>query len=290
MAFLRTLALTSLSAIGAANHLAGPMQSRMDACMAEKCAAFSTFQTSPNFAGTGLSFAAFTSPPMNSVPFIYDMDYALTAMGYKSGTFSYRNVSGQPQNLTADSSGYNHTDVFSCMCEKCGSTLEAIFQPVGRMICTMVGHDLPCQTEFDACVAANGAGAGATGSLAGADLKYPPVGGGGDRSRSASVCHPEAAFYGYQVAWNLTADCNCDGTALNAGGGATALALAKCVTNSRINAYNASYNTLQYVGGAACPPPTPCPTTPVVRDTGTSGAAAAALSAAASAVLVAASL
>eukprot|EP01047_Picozoa_sp_COSAG01_P075614 COSAG01_NODE_13011_length_1649_cov_2.258065_1_plen_284_part_00 len=281
---LRTLALASLAAGAAANHLAGPMQDRMNACMADKCAAFSTFQTAANFAGTGMTFAAFTSPPMNSVPFIYDMDYALTAMGFKSGNFSYRAVQGAPQNLTADSSSYNHTDVFSCMCDKCGSTLEAIFQPVGRMICTMVGYNLPCQTEFDACTAANGVGTGATGSLAGGDLKYPAAGGGGNRAKGASVCHPEAAFYGYQVGWNLTADCNCAGTALKAGGGTTALALAKCVSTSRMNAYNATMNTLKYVGPATCPAPN-CPAAKQA------GAATAALSAAAaSAVLLAASL
>jgi hypothetical protein len=299
---LRTLALASLAAGAAANHLAGPMQDRMNACMADKCAAFSTFQTAPNFAGTGMTFATFTTPPKNSVPFIYDMDYALTAMGFKSGNFSYRAVDGAPQNLTADSSSYNHTDVFSCMCQHCGSTLEAIFQPVGRMICTMVGHNLPCQTEFDACTAANGVGTGATGSLAGGDLKYPAVGGGGNYAKGASVCHPEAAFYGYQVGWNLTADCNSNGTALKAGGGATALALAKCVATSRAAAYPTTLNCLDDIGGTSCGVPAAACAPPTCTGSATygcvptiqskpAGAATTALSAAAaSAVLLAASL
>ena len=244
-------AAATLASTAAAAHLNGPMDDRMDACIAKNCATFSDFMDAADFQGTGMSFGTFVSPPMNSNPFIYDQTFTTNVLGLKgaTGNFMYRKVGGQPQNITGKATK-DHSAHFECVCEKCGGPIEAIFQPIGRAICETVGKSLPCQTEFDACKAANAGSITSTGSLAAGNLKYPPVGGGGNWTASADVCHPEAAFYGYKVGYNLTEDCNAGKTALKKGGGATAFALAKCVAKSRVGAYQADFNC--QIGRASC--------------------------------------
>ena len=206
-----------------ANHLLGPMDDRSKACTADKCAAFNTMNTAPNFNGLGMSFATFTRPDVNSDPFIYDMAYALNVIGYTNNSYLYRpckdGAAGgsctDPQNLTAVPHE-NLTATFSCMCENCAATLEAIFQPIGRAICSAIGKDLPCAKEFDDCKKANAGKITSTGSLAAKNLKYPAVTSGA----STDVCHPEAAKMGYKVGFNLTADCAADKKSLKVGGGA----------------------------------------------------------------------
>merc|ERR1711871_1888854 len=97
------------------------------------------------------------------------------------------------------------------------------------------------------------------------DLKFTPV---GPNTRNGAVCWPEASFSSYKVGYNLTQDCNAAGTALKAGGGATALALARCVAKSRTEAFNKDFNCLD-VGGLTCgapykctAPPPPAPSAP----------------------------
>ena len=93
-------AATLLAGTARANHLAGPMQDRMGACMKKHCPDFNTFNNAPNFNGLGVPFATFITPPMNAVPFIYDMPYMMKVIGYTNGTYKYRAKPGQPQNLT----------------------------------------------------------------------------------------------------------------------------------------------------------------------------------------------
>ena len=300
MMMLRTFALGALASAATAAHLSGPVDDRMNACFEANCPAFSGFMAAPDFQGTGMPFSTFVSPPMNSVPFIYDMPYAIAVLGLDgnaSAEFTYRDTAGQPQNLTATATT-DYSDMFECVCTSCGSSVEAIFQPIGRAICTSIGVDLPCQDEFDACKTANAGTGGYTGSLAGRDLVYPAVGGGGDFTASTDPCHPEAAFFGYKVAYNLTEDCNADGTALTAGGGPTALELAKCVAVSRIEAYRSAdgvdYNCLVDVGGPDCGEPYVCtyvePAEPEDADPSTSGCSTATVAVSSIFALVAANL
>jgi hypothetical protein len=195
---------------------------------------------------------------MNGGLFINDMNYALRTMGYISKPITYRKVPKGPINNTA-TVNKNITDAFICGCSKCGATVEAIFQPVGRMVCKKFGYDLPCAAEMDACIKANPLPASiSTGSMATDDLKFTPVPPG---KKNSAVCWPEASFSAYKVGWNLTKDCNAAGTALAAGGGPTALALAKCVTKSRTEAYQTDFNCLD-VGGLTCGAPYKCTTKP----------------------------
>ena len=104
-----------------------------------------------------MTFASFASPPFNSNPFIYNMAYATAVLGLNgaTGNFSYRNESaatGATQDKTATATT-DYTTMFACVCQNCGATIEAIFQPIGRAICKTVGQDLPCASEFDACKA-----------------------------------------------------------------------------------------------------------------------------------------
>jgi hypothetical protein len=293
----RAVTLSALAAAAQAAHLTGPMDDRLKACIAENCPAMgqasrTTVQSlpadplpgrstrvlcsvsrshsvspartqamnAPNYGGLGVnmegksSFGAFVAPPMNGGLFINDMNYALRTMGYLSKPITYRKVPGGPVNSTA-TVNKNITDAFVCGCSKCGATVEAIFQPVGRMVCKKFGHDLPCATEMDACIKANPLPASiSTGSMATEDLKFTPVGPG---KRNNAICWPEASFSAYKVGYNLTVECNATGTALQAGGGATALALAKCVAKSRTEAYQIDFNCLD-VGGLTCGVPYRC--------------------------------
>ena len=211
-----------------------------------------------------------------------------------------------PQNLTAYPA-QNLTDSFACMCEKCGSSLEPIFQPAGRAVCTMVGFPLPCQDEMDACKEANPGSVTSTGSYAGLDMVYPAI---MDGSASADPCHPEAALFGYKVGWNLTVSApasssdalpsdhelcffaaaqeDCTEGALPTGG-PTALALAQCVAASRASAFDADMNCLD-IGGAACGEPYECTYVAPTSATQQSGSTAAAVAASTLAALAAANL
>jgi hypothetical protein len=263
-----------LAAVAQAAHLAGPMDDRLKACIATNCPAMGQAMNAPNFGGLGVnlngmsSFGAFVAPPMNGGYFINDMNYALRVMGYINKPITYRKVMNGPATVTATVNS-NITDAFICGCEKCAATVEAIFQPVGRMVCKKFGHDLPCATEMDACIKDNPLPTSiSTGSMATDDLKFTPVPAG---KKNSAVCWPEASFSAYKVGWNLTKDCNAAGTALAAGGGASALALAKCVAKSRTEAYQADFNCLD-VGGLTCgapykctkPPPPPAYTLPML--------------------------
>ena len=55
---------------------------------------------------------------------------------------------------------------------------------------------------------------------------------------------------GYKVGYNLATDCNSDGSALCAGGGGTALALAECVAASRISACNSNSTCIAHIPSA----------------------------------------
>ena len=183
---MRSLMLLGGLLPAGAVHLAGPMNDAMVACGAANCPDFMALM-GPNgdVAGTGLPLSAFLAPPLNAVPFIYDMEYALNVMGYTKGgartpgSFNYRATANSadnpvPQDQTATAT-VDTTAIFGCMCEKCGGMVEAIFQPVGRAVCAEVGFPLPCQTEFDACQAATSRPTGFTGTAAGMDIEYPPV-------------------------------------------------------------------------------------------------------------------
>eukprot|EP01052_Picozoa_sp_SAG31_P032065 SAG31_NODE_3474_length_4233_cov_5.560716_5_plen_110_part_00 len=56
-----------------------------------------------------------------------------------TGNFTYRNESGAPQTLVA-SATTDYTATFTCVCQNCGPTIEAIFQPIGRAICKTVNQ------------------------------------------------------------------------------------------------------------------------------------------------------
>ena len=88
--------------------------------------------------------------------------------------------------------------------------MEAIFQPIGRPICKAIGYNLPCDAELTACLVANPNPASvSTGSMATKDLVVkpvptPPLTSSNFRTRSPSICQPEAAFQAYKVGYNLT--------------------------------------------------------------------------------------
>ena len=177
---MRSLMLLGLPAGASALHLSGPMNDAMIACGQANCPEFMALMApDADIQGTGLHLAAFLAPPLNAVPFTYDMEYALnvfgsTAGGRTPGPFNYRVEPGQPQDLTATPTS-DHGPAMACMCEKCGAMVEAIFQPVGRFVCQEVGFDLPCQAEFEACQAATTRPAGYSGTEAGMDVVYPQV-------------------------------------------------------------------------------------------------------------------
>ena len=79
-----------------------------------------------------------------------------------------------PQDLTATPTT-DYGPSMACMCEKCGAMVEAIFQPVGRMVCQALGKPLPCTDEFEACQAATTRPDGYTGTQADMNLVYPAV-------------------------------------------------------------------------------------------------------------------
>jgi hypothetical protein len=187
---MRGLMLLGLPAAASAVHLSGPMNDAMVACGMANCPAFMALMApGADIQGTGLPLSAFLAPPLNAVPFIYNMEYALNVMGYTAGgtrtpgEFSYRNTNNSPgapvpQNLTATATT-DHSAAFGCMCTNCGAMVEAIFQPIGRSVCQAVvpASPLPCQTEFDACQAATTRPDGYTGTAADMNLAYPPVSG-----------------------------------------------------------------------------------------------------------------
>lgn len=304
MAF-RSLAFLGLASVAAGNHLAGPMQDRMNACMAERCPDFNTFNNAPGFNGMNISFAQFTAPFMNFNQFGFNMSYVLAVMGYKNESFTYVDTclntatagSNRPAWCTETSTPVvktayplqNITANFSCACQQCGASLEAIFQPAGRAVCSLVGHPLPCQTEFDACKsdAANVGSVTSTGSIATQDLTYPAI--MATNVSSSDPCHPEATLMGYKVAYNLTEDCSSGATTL--AGSATAKVLAECVATSRHNAYPTTLNCLNDIGGTSCgAAPPSCAPVSTGSDTGTqaSGAATATFTVAVLALAVAA--
>ena len=178
---MRNLILLGLPAGATALHLSGPMNDALGACRIAYCPEFTLASPDANIQGTGLSLPAFLAPPLNAVPFIYDMEYALnvfgsTAGGRTPGPFNYRAAPDQPQNLTATPTT-DYGPAMACMCEKCGAEVEAIFQPVGRAVCQAVAPEapLPCQAEFDACQAATTRPEGYTGTAAEMNISYPPV-------------------------------------------------------------------------------------------------------------------
>ena len=237
----------------AALHLSGPMQDRLNVCFAEKCPELVAFLTAPNFQDTTISYSDFVSPPLNGISMLTSMQYALTAFGFINATFEYK-ITPEQEDMLVGFPTANNTIAMQCACTACGSTLEAILQPTGRSVCAAIGTPLPCHAEYGACTSANGYGPGASGSIEAMDLVYPWVSPG----PSDSICHPEAAALGYKVAYNLTQDCNEDGTELLVGGGPTALALAECVAQSRIDAYDPGMNCLEFVGGPKCGEPYVC--------------------------------
>eukprot|EP01050_Picozoa_sp_SAG11_P014163 SAG11_NODE_1715_length_4396_cov_3.282290_6_plen_137_part_00 len=99
----------------------------------------------------------------------------------------------------------DHTDVFTCACNQCGAGVEAIFQPIGRSMCEIIGADpVPCQPEYEACMEANPDPEGiSSGTTADGDLLYVPIF-GTPLIPSTSVCQPEKAFGAYKVGYNLT--------------------------------------------------------------------------------------
>ena len=237
----------------AALHLSGPMQDRMNACFAENCPEVVAFLTAPNFQDTSISYGDFVNPKQNGISMTTNMQYALSAFGFINATFEYK-ITPEQEDMLVGFPTANYTTGMQCACTKCGSTLEAIFQPIGRPVCAAMGTPLPCHAEYETCTSVNGYGPGASGSIENMDLVYPFVSPG----PSDSICHPEAAILGYKVAYNLTKDCNEDGTELLVGGGPTALALAECVAQSRIDAYDPSMNCLDFVGGPKCGEPYVC--------------------------------
>ena len=184
---MRGLMLLGLPAAASAVHLSGPMNDAMVACGMANCPEFMALMApGADVAGTGLPLSAFLAPPLNAVPFIYNMDCALNVMGWTNegartpGPFNYRATPNSPdapvpQDQTATATE-DKSAAFACMCHNCGAMVESIFQPVGRSVCQAIGADpLPCQTEFDACQAATTRPTGTTGSAATFDLVYPTV-------------------------------------------------------------------------------------------------------------------
>ena len=82
---MRSLMLLGLPAVATALHLAGPMNDALGACRATMCPEFDMVAPDANIQGTGLNLAAFLAPPLNAVPFIYDMEYALNVFGSTAG-------------------------------------------------------------------------------------------------------------------------------------------------------------------------------------------------------------
>jgi hypothetical protein len=184
---MRSLMLLGLPAAASAVHLDGPMNDAMVACGMANCPAFMQLMApGADVQGTGLALSAFLAPPLNAVPMIYDMDYALNVIGWTNngtrtpGPFNYRTTPTSPDNpvlqdQTATATD-DHSAAFACMCNNCAASVESIFQPVGRAVCQAIGAaPLPCQAEFDACQAATTRPAGTTGSAATFDLVYPQV-------------------------------------------------------------------------------------------------------------------
>jgi hypothetical protein len=95
----------------------------------------------------------------------------------------------------------------TCMCNNCAGAVEAIFQPVGRSVCEVLGADMPCKTELAACEASAAGALATSGSTATFDTVFTPVGGPGSASVMApstvSQCSPAAAFGAYKVDWKL---------------------------------------------------------------------------------------
>ena len=214
---MRSLILLGLPAVATALHLNGPMNDALGACRAAMCPEFNMVAPDADIQGTGLNLAAFLAPPLNAVPFIYDMEYALnvfgsTAGGLTPGPFNYRATPTSPDNpvpqgLTATPTT-DYGPSMACMCEKCGAMIEAIFQPVGRMVCQALGKPLPCTDEFEACQAATTRPDGYTGTQADMNLVYPPV--SSQRAR-AEQWHPRAS--------NSPPTCLCAGDAPASAGG-----------------------------------------------------------------------
>ena len=246
-------AIGSSSNSVSALHLSGPMQDRMNACFAKECPEALAILTAQNFQDTTISYSDFVNPSRNGINMLTDMQYALSVFGFINATFQYK-ITPEQEDMLMGFPTANYTTAMQCACTACGSTVEAIFQPIGRPVCAAFGTPLPCHAEYEACTAANGYGPGSSGSIEDMDLVYPWVSPG----PSEAVCHPEAAVLGYKVAYNLTQDCNEDGTELLAGGGPTALALAECVAQSRIGAYDPGMNCLVFVGGPKCGEPYVC--------------------------------
>ena len=176
---MRNLILLGLPAGATALHLSGPMNDALGACRIAYCPEFTLASPDANMQGTGLNLPAFLAPPLNAVPFIYDMEYALnvfgsTAGGRTPGPFTYRAAPDTPQDLVATPTT-DYGPAMACMCEKCGAEVEAIFQPVGRMVCAALQKPLPCQAEFEACQAVTTRPTGYSGTQAGMDLLYPTV-------------------------------------------------------------------------------------------------------------------
>lgn len=137
------------------NHLSGPMQDRLDSCMAVRCPGFAAAMDSPMFqdlAGN-ISFNQFLSPPYNSFAFLSDTAFVLSVIGFNNDTFMYNDEPGTPGRAggTAGVATQDWTAHFRCACERCASTVEAIFQPAGRPMCTALGYALPCAAEVVAC-------------------------------------------------------------------------------------------------------------------------------------------
>merc|ERR1712232_821518 len=168
----------------------------------------------------------------------------------------------------------------------CGDTIEPIFQPIGRSFVHVLSGGtvkMACQTEYDACIAANPDPASVvTGSVANMDVLYPAV----HPNASSSICAPEAGLMAYKKGYNLTADCAAGDTTLG-GGGATALALQKCLMKSRAEAgqslvnpvdQSVYYNCLD-IGGTDCGVPYTCTSAPTTTaGTNSSGASGGASS------------
>ena len=145
---MRSLILLGLPAVATALHLSGPMNDALGACRATMCPEFNMVAPDADIQGTGLNLAAFLAPPLNAVPFIYDMEYALnvfgsTAGGRTPGPFNYRATPTSPDNPVPQdliaTPNFDYGPSMQCMCEKCGAMVEAIFQPVG--------HGLPSAGE-----------------------------------------------------------------------------------------------------------------------------------------------
>jgi len=121
--------------------------------------------------------------------------YAPAALGDAACTYTEAG-DGYTEVTKAVTNDVSH--VMACVCSECGATLEAIFQPIGRDVCTALGVELPCADELAACEATDATaeaalytGENVVGTRTKAYVAHMPP--------SPSKCSPGHSAFAYQA-------------------------------------------------------------------------------------------